>query len=118
MGAGRLQFGGKPTIMSKQSRAEQTKTISISEVRALHFKIVKPQKGIIEIVNCADQGRVCTLKTSDFKSKADAEIYAQLMVLAPMLLNEYVSKTKTLKEVIERLRKRIASMKVKAKKPR
>ena len=102
-------------LKSKQSQAEQIKTISIGKARALRFKVLKPQKGVLEIVNQGDQGRICTLKISDFKSKADAEIYAQLLVLAPMLLDEYLSSSKTLAEVTERLRKRVERMRARAK---
>ena len=99
--------------MSKQSQAEENKTISITEVRELRFIVLKPNKRIIEIVNKADNGRVCTLRVSDFRSKGDAEVYAELLRLAPELLNEYLSNTKTLEQVVGRLEKRVARIKSK-----
>lgn len=97
--------------MSKQSLAEEIKTISITEIRELRFIVLKPNKRIIEIVNKADHGRVCTLRVSDFRSREDAEIYAGLLRLVPELLNDYLSNTKTLEEVVGRLEKRIARRK-------
>ncbi|MEO5643962.1 MAG: hypothetical protein ABIQ40_20290 [Bacteroidia bacterium] len=96
---------------SKQSKAEETKTISITELTKLRFKVLKPDKGCIELVNAVDQGRVCTLKISDFKSAEDAKVYAELLRLTPELLNEYISDTKTLEEVVKRLKKRVAHAK-------
>ena len=68
---------------SKQSESEEQKTISITETRKLRLEVLKPINGKIEIVNTADQGRVCTLTISDFKSLKDAEAYADLLKLAP-----------------------------------
>lgn len=102
--------------MSKQSQAEENKTISITEVLELSFMVLKPNKRLIEIVNKADNGRVCTLRVSDFRSKGDAEVYAELIRLAPELLNEYLSNTKTLEQVVGRLEKRVAKMKRKTQK--
>lgn len=96
---------------SKQSQAEGNKTISITEITKLRFKVLKPDKGCIELVNDADQGRICTLKISDFRSIGDAKVYADLLRLAPELLNEYISDTKTLEEVVERLEKKVARSK-------
>ena len=101
--------------MSKQSQAEENKTISITEIRELRFIVIKPNKQIIEIANKADNGRVCTLRISDFRSKGDAEVYAELLRLAPELLNEYLSDTKTLEQVVGRLEKRVARLKGKNK---
>lgn len=101
--------------MSKQFQAEEDKTISITEVRELRFIVLKPNKQIIEIANKADNGRVCTLRISDFRSKGDAEVYAELLRLAPELLNEYLSNTKTLEQVVGRLEKRVGRMKEKSK---
>lgn len=100
---------------SKQARAEEKKTISITEVSKLQFKVLKPDKGCIELVNIADQGRVCTLKISDFNSPEDAKVYAELLRLAPELLNEYICDTKTLEEVVKRLKKKVARTKTKQK---
>jgi hypothetical protein len=100
---------------SKQFEAEENKTISITEVRKLHFKILKPGKDVIEIVNQADNGRVCTLKISDFRSATDARIYAELLRLAPALLNEYLTDAKKLGQVVNRLEKKVVQSKRKLK---
>ena len=91
---------------SKQLRAEENKTIRITELIGLRFKAMKPENGIIEIANRADQGRVCTLKVSDFKSMEDAKVYAQLLVLAPQLLGEYLSDVDRLEQSVRRFEKR------------
>ncbi|CAN5548803.1 hypothetical protein BH11BAC2_BH11BAC2_06220 [soil metagenome] len=93
--------------------ADQRKTISIAATRKLRFKILKPQKGIIEIVNSADHGRVCTLRLSDFQSPEDAQVYAALIKLAPELLDDYLSDKKKLKEVLMRFNKKVAGIKEK-----
>lgn len=103
------------THKSKQAQAEETKTISITEITQLQFKVLKPDKGIIELVNTADQGRVCSLKISDFRSTQDAKIYAELLRLAPELLNEYICNTKTMEQVVGRLKKKVTIMNGKTK---
>jgi len=106
-------FQGKKKMnsASRQSQAEETKTISITEVHKLRFKVLKPNKRIIEVANEADYGGVCVLQVKDFRSFEDAEIYAELLRLAPELLDEYMSNAKTLEEVVDRLIKRVATMK-------
>ncbi|MEO5645224.1 MAG: hypothetical protein ABIS12_18020 [Bacteroidia bacterium] len=96
---------------SKQFQKEENKTISITEVRKLRFKVLKPNKGEIEIVNHADNGRVCKLLISDFRSVSDANVYAELLKLAPELLNEYMNDTKKLEQVVARLGKKVARTK-------
>lgn len=98
---------------SKQTAAEEEKTISITEARKLRLAIVRPAKNIIELVNTADQGRVCTLKADDFRSMADALIYAELLRLAPELLDDYLSNAQTLAEVLHRLDQKLARAKTK-----
>jgi hypothetical protein len=100
-------------VKSKQFQAEVDKTISITEVRELRLKVLKPQKGVIEIINQADNGRVCTLRIDDFRSLNDAKIYAELLRLAPELLNEYITDAKNLERVVTRLEKRVARTKKK-----
>lgn len=100
---------------SRQFQTEENKTISITEIRELSFKVLKPQKGIIEIVNDADHGRVCTLRVADFRSAEDAKVYAELLRLAPELLNEYLTDAKNLGQVINRLEKKVAKTKEKLK---
>lgn len=102
---------------SKRFPAEDEKTISITETRKLRLQVLQPAKGIIEIVNVADQGRVCSLRTSDFKSAEDALAYAELLRLAPELLDDYLSDAKSLKEVLERLEKKVARAKGRNAKP-
>lgn len=105
------------TTQSKQLKAEENKTISITELTRLRFKMLKPYKGIIEIANCADMGRVCMLRVSDFKSVADAQVYAQLLVLPPQLLGAYLSDAEKLEQVVRRFEKRFISMKNRRVKP-
>ena len=100
---------------SKQQKTEDQKTISIIETRKLRLQVVRPNKGIVELVNSADHGRVCTLRTDDFQSETDALVYAELLRLAPELLDNYLSDTKRLKEVLERLEKNVD--RAKRKKP-
>ncbi|MDQ3110873.1 MAG: hypothetical protein M3R17_13350 [Bacteroidota bacterium] len=95
----------------KQPLAEEQKTISITETRKLRLQLVRPGKGIIEIVNSADQGRVCTLRAEDFRSIDDALIYAELLRLAPELLDDYLSDAKKLAQVLQRLDKKLARAK-------
>lgn len=96
---------------SRQSKAEQEKTISITEARKLRLKILKPHDGLIEIVNSKDNGRVCTLKIDDFNSLSDTEAYAELLKLAPELLDIYLSDAKTHAEVVVRFEKKVARSK-------
>lgn len=98
-------------MKSKQRRAEENKTISIAELTRLKFKMLKPADGMIEIVNWQDMGRVCVLQVSDFKSLADAQVYAQLLILAPQLLAAYLSDAEKLEQVVKRFEKRMRSMK-------
>jgi hypothetical protein len=100
---------------SNQFQAEDKKTISIIEVKELRLKVLDPYKGRIELVNATDNGRVCTLRISDFHSEEDARIYAELLRLAPELLNVYMSDAKKLAEVAERLEERMADLKKKRK---
>src|SRR5215218_8296573 len=100
---------------SRQSQSEEQKTINITEARKLRLKILKPDKGLIEIVNSKDNGRVCTLRVEDFRSVDDALVYAELLKLAPQLLDNYLSDAKTLEEVVTRLDKKIALAKEKNK---
>jgi hypothetical protein len=99
------------TVKSKQLKAEENKTISITELTLLRFKTLKPYKGIIEVVNCADMGRVCMLRVSDFVSVSNAQVYAQLLVLAPQLLGAYLGDPKKLEQVVKRFEKRFKIMK-------
>ncbi len=92
---------------SKQQKTEDQKTISISETRNLRLQVVRPAKGIVELVNSADHGRVCTLRTDDFLSVNDALVYAELLRLAPELLDDYLADTKKLNEVLARLEKKV-----------
>ncbi len=101
---------------SRQFQAEKEKTISVTEVKELRFKIHKPDKGLIEIVNCADYGRICTLRISDFLSVSDAQVYAELIKLAPELLRDYLTDAKTLQEVVSRLQKKVEQQKEKKNK--
>jgi hypothetical protein len=71
------------TRKSKQLKAEENKTIAMTDLVGLRFKMLKPCDGVIEVVNSQDQGRICTLKLSDFGSVQDAQVYGQLLVLAP-----------------------------------
>lgn len=103
------------SLKSKQGRLEEIKTISIAELTQLKFRILKPAKGQIEIVNAADMGRICTLRISDFRSTSDARIYAQLLVLAPLLLDENGTDEKIREAKTKKLRKRIAFIKKKVK---
>lgn len=100
---------------SRQLQTEENKTISITEIREISFKVLKPQKGVIEIVNAADNGRICTLRIKDFRSAEDAKVYAELLRLAPELLNEYLTNAKNLGQVINRLEKKVAKRKEKLK---
>jgi hypothetical protein len=97
-----------PMPKRKQLLADEQKTVSIAETPMLRLLVVRPGKGIIELVNVADQGRVCTLRTGDFRSVKDALAYAELLRLAPELLEFYLSDTKRLEEVLARLEKRAA----------
>ena len=92
---------------------EEVKTISINETRKLRLQVVRPAKGIVEIINTADQGRVCTLNTDDFRSLQDALVYAELLRLAPELLDNYLSDAKNLTQVLQRLEKKLALAKQK-----
>ncbi|MEO5644138.1 MAG: hypothetical protein ABIQ40_04245 [Bacteroidia bacterium] len=100
---------------SNQFQAEEKKTISITEARELRLKVLEPYKGRIELINAADNGRVCTLRISDFQSKEDTIIYAELLRLAPELLNVYLSDVKKLTEVAQRLEERMADLRKKRK---
>ena len=102
-------------IKSRQFQSEEQKTISITEARKLRLKILMPDKGLIEIVNSHDNGRVCTLRVKDFRSVDDALVYAELLKLAPQLLDNYLSDAKTLGEVVGRLHKKIERIKEKGK---
>jgi hypothetical protein len=99
------------TTKSKQLKAEESKTISITELTRLRFKTLKPYKGIIEVVNCVDMGRVCSLRVNDFKSIADAHVYAQLLVLAPQLLGAYLNDAEKLEQVVKRFERRMKALK-------
>lgn len=99
------------TAKSKQLKAEENKTISITELTRLRFKTLKPYKGVIEVANCADMGRVCSLQISDFKSITDAQVYAQLLVLAPQLLGAYLSDAEKLEQIVNRFEERFKAMK-------
>lgn len=100
---------------SNQFQAEEKKTISITEARELRLKVLEPYKGRIELINEADNGRVCTLRISDFQSKEDARVYAELLRLAPELLDVYMSDAKKLTEVAERFEERMADLRKKRK---
>ena len=102
-------------LKSRQFQSEEQKTISIIEARKLRLKILKSNKGLIEIVNSKDNGRVCTLRVDDFRSVDDALVYAELLKLAPQLLDNYLSDAKTLEEVVGRLNKKISRAKEKGK---
>jgi hypothetical protein len=99
------------TVKSKQLKAEENKTISITELTRLRFNSLKPYKGIIEVVNCADMGRVCILRVSDFVSAENAHVYAQLLVLAPQLLGAYLGDPKKLEQVVKRFEKKFKTIK-------
>ncbi len=92
---------------SKQAKSEEQKTLSITETRKLRLAVLKPANGFIEIVNTADQGRVCFLRVKDFRSVDDAVIYAEVLRLAPELLDDYPGDTKRLVEVIGRLERKV-----------
>jgi uncharacterized cysteine cluster protein YcgN (CxxCxxCC family) len=91
---------------------DDEKTVSITEITSLKFKAMKPMGGEIEIANCSDAGRICTIKIKDFKSKGDAKVYADLLALAPQLLREYI-KRKKIKQAVVDLEKRINKKKEK-----
>jgi hypothetical protein len=98
---------------SKQSQAESEKTVSlkITGLKQLRFAVLEPLNGIIDIVNTLDNGRVCSLKVDDFNSLGDAKAYAEVIRVAPDLLNHYLGDAKTVKEVEMHMRKKIAKAK-------
>lgn len=98
---------------SKQSQAEEEKTISlkITGLRQLRFAVLEPNNGLIDIVNTLDNGRVCTLRIDDFNSIGDAQAYAEIIRVAPELLDHYLTDAKTLEEVVGRMEKKLAKQK-------
>jgi hypothetical protein len=86
---------------SRQSKAEEEKTISlkITGLRQLHFGVLEPNNGLIDIVNTLDNGRVCTLRIDDFNSLGDAKAYAEILRIAPEILDHYLADAKTLEAV-------------------
>lgn len=106
------------TVKSKQCQAEEIKTISITELTQLRFRVLNASRGVIEIVNCQDMGRVCSVRLTDFKSVSDAQVYAQLLVLAPKLLAAYLSDPEKLKQVVKRFEKRMDLSKRRKPKPK
>lgn len=95
---------------SRQSQAEEEKTISlkITGLKQLRFAVLKPNNGLIDIVNTLDNGRVCTLRIDDFNSLGDAQAYAEVIRVAPELLDHYITDHETLKEVLGRMEKTVA----------
>jgi hypothetical protein len=98
---------------SRQSKTEEEKTVSlkITGLRKLRFEVLEPTNGIIDIVNALDNGRVCSLRIEDFNSLGDAQAYAEVIRVAPELLNHYLGNAKTVKEVEIRMKKEIAKTK-------
>ena len=72
---------------SKQGKAESFKTAKITKLTNIRLKALEPDRGIIEIVDSVDHGRVCSIRISDFASRRDAKKYAELLSLAPELLH-------------------------------
>jgi hypothetical protein len=101
---------------SKQRRAEENKTASITGLATLRFKMLKPYEGIIELVNSSDQGRICSLRVSDFASVEDAQVYGQLMVMAPQLLSAALNDAEELLQVVKRFKQYRALMEKKKQK--
>lgn len=100
-----LEKTGPMIRKSKQQIAEDNKTANITDLAKLRFKMLKPCEGVIEVVNCADQGRICTLKVSDFDSVQDAQAYGQLLVLAPQILRACLTDAGKLEQVVGRYKK-------------
>ena len=102
------------TKKSRQSQVESEKTVSlkITGLRKLRFEVLEPTNGIIDIINTLDRGRVCSLRIDDFNSLGDAKAYAEVIRVAPDLLNHYLGDAKTVKEVEVRMEKEIAKVKV------
>lgn len=101
---------------SKQRRAEAFKTDSISKLADIRLKVLKTERGIIEIVNSADNGRVCSIKVSDFRSRRDAAIYAELFSLAPDLLHFKNTSITGLEESMRNVERRARSIEARIKK--
>lgn len=94
---------------SRQSKAEDEKTVSlkITGLRQLRFAVLEPSNGIIDIVNTLDNGRICSLRIDDFNSVGDAQAYAEVIRVAPELLDHYLADHETLKKVLKRMGKKI-----------
>ncbi|MEO5644735.1 MAG: hypothetical protein ABIQ40_04125 [Bacteroidia bacterium] len=100
---------------SRQRKTEDEKTLSlkITGLRKLCFLVIGPVNGVIDIVNSADNGRVCSLTIDDFDSVGDAKSYAEIIRIAPELLNHYLADAKTLEKVVKRMGGILAKKKVK-----
>ena len=98
---------------SRQSQADEEKTISlkITGLRQLRFAVLEPHNGLIDVVNTLDNGRVCTLRVDDFNSLGDAKAYAEVIRVAPELLDHYIADHETLKEVLGRMEKTVGKKK-------
>lgn len=98
---------------SRQSKTEDEKTVSlkITGLRQLRFAVLEPSNGIIDIINTLDNGRVCSLGIDDFNSIGDAQAYAEVIRVAPELLDHYLADHETLKEVLKRMGKKIGRKK-------
>ena len=94
---------------SRQSKAEKEKTVSlkITGLIKLRFDVLEPSNGVIEIINALDNGRVCSLRIDDFNSLGDAQAYAEIIRVAPELLDHYLGDAKTVKEVEVRIEKKL-----------
>jgi hypothetical protein len=101
---------------SKQRKAEENKTAVITDLAKLRFKMLQPYEGIIEVVNSSDHGRICSLRVSDFASVEDAQVYGQLLVLAPQLLSAALNDAEKLMEVVQRFKNYRAQMEKKKQK--
>jgi hypothetical protein len=98
---------------SRQSKTEKEKTVSlkITGLRQLRFNVLEPADGVIEIVNSLDNGRVCSIRIDDFNSIGDAQAYAEVIRIAPELLDHYLGDAKTVKEIKVRIEKKLPKVK-------
>lgn len=99
-----------PPKKTMQFKAESKRTVSIKEIRGLRFKAYPPDQddGIIEVANVSDQGRVCVLFVEDFRSVEDAKVYANLLALAPLLLDTYIHDHSKFQLTVQRFEKILA----------